>query len=132
LTNREIFSWALFNTKFLIERCLYLNFGNLAGSWPLKPMERRGLKLESTGFFNISMEFLIDRVPSCRILEFWVFGRIRQWATGADDHMSQIQNNHCAETLLTSNELLNVQFDSRNSSYARKSVFFLARVLVKA
>jgi hypothetical protein len=28
------------------------------------------------GFFNNSIKFLIDRVPSCRIFEFWDFGRI--------------------------------------------------------
>jgi hypothetical protein len=54
----------------------------------------------SMGFstsFNI-FNILIDRVPSCRILEF------------------------CAETFPT----------IRNSSYARKDVFFLVRVLVQA
>jgi hypothetical protein len=61
-------------------------------------MERGGSKLDSMGFSNISMKFLIDRVPSSRILEFWNIGRIRQQAMGADDHMSQTQNNPCAET----------------------------------
>jgi hypothetical protein len=28
------------------------------------------------GFFNTSIKFLIERVPSCRIFEFWDFGRI--------------------------------------------------------
>jgi hypothetical protein len=79
LTNREIISWAFFNTKFLIERApsksLYLNFGTLTGSWPLKTMEHQGSKLESMGVFNISMKFLIDRVPSCRKLKFWTYQR---------------------------------------------------------
>jgi hypothetical protein len=59
---------------------VYWNFGTLAGSWPLKPMVlvRTGSKLGSMGFFNVSMKFLIDRVPSCRILQFWDFGRIRE------------------------------------------------------
>jgi hypothetical protein len=50
-----IISWARFSAKFLIERapsCLYLSFGILAGSWPLKPMKRRGSKLRSMGFLT--------------------------------------------------------------------------------
>jgi hypothetical protein len=39
-------------------------------------MEHRDSKLGSIGFFNISIKFLIERVPSCRIFEFWDFGRI--------------------------------------------------------
>jgi hypothetical protein len=42
----------------------------------IEPMEHRGFKLGSMGFFNISIKFLIERVPSCRIFEFWDFGRI--------------------------------------------------------
>jgi hypothetical protein len=47
----------------------------------------------------MSMKFLIDGVPSCRILEFWGFEWIREQTTGADDHESQTQNNFCTETL---------------------------------
>jgi hypothetical protein len=65
-------------------------------------MELRGSKLGSMGFSNISMKFLIDRVPSCRILEFRDFGRIREQATGADDHESLTENNPYAETFQTS------------------------------
>jgi hypothetical protein len=42
----------------------------------IEPMEHRGSKLGFMGFFNISIKFLIERVPSCRIFEFWDFGRI--------------------------------------------------------
>jgi hypothetical protein len=42
----------------------------------IEPMEHRGSKLGSMGFFNISTKFLIERVPSCRMFEFWDFGRI--------------------------------------------------------
>jgi hypothetical protein len=38
--------------------------------------EHKGSKLGYMGFFNISIKFLIDRVPSSRIFEFWDFGRI--------------------------------------------------------
>jgi hypothetical protein len=79
-------------------------------------MERRSSKLRSMGFFKISMKFLIDRVPSCRILEFWVFGQIREQAKTADDHESQTQNNSCAETFPKSSYMS--LSDSRNSSYA--------------
>jgi hypothetical protein len=42
----------------------------------IEPMEHRVSKLESMGFFNINIKFLNERVPSCRIFEFWDFGRI--------------------------------------------------------
>jgi hypothetical protein len=42
----------------------------------IEPMEHRGSKLGSMGFFNISIKFLIERVSLCRIFEFWDFGRI--------------------------------------------------------
>jgi hypothetical protein len=42
----------------------------------IEPMEHRGSKLGSMGFFNISIKFLIERVPSCRKLELWDFCRI--------------------------------------------------------
>jgi hypothetical protein len=42
----------------------------------IKPMEHRGSKLGSMGFFNNSIKFLIERVPSLRIFEFWDFGWI--------------------------------------------------------
>jgi hypothetical protein len=42
-------------------------------------MEYRGSKFESMEFFNISIKFLIDRVPSYRIFEFLDFGRIGSW-----------------------------------------------------
>jgi hypothetical protein len=41
----------------------------------IEPMEQRA-KLGFMGFFNISIKFLIERVPSCRIFEVWDFGRI--------------------------------------------------------
>jgi hypothetical protein len=128
----EIISWAWFSAKFLIERApsaYILNFGTLAGSWPLKPMERRGSKLGSMGFFYISMKFLIESTitPYIGILDF---GRIREQATGADDHESQTQNNPCAETFPTSPYMSHSE--SRNSTNARKDIFFLVRVLVKA
>jgi hypothetical protein len=93
-------------------------------------MEHRGSKLGSMGFFNTSMKFLIDRVPSYRILEFWDFDRIREQATGVDDHKSLTENNLYAETFQTSSHMF--KSDSRNSSYACKSAFFVVRVLVKA
>jgi hypothetical protein len=79
--SREIISWALFSTNFLIERAPpwpifeFWDFGLIMAT---EPMERRGSEFGSMGFFNISMKFLIDRVPSCRILEFRDFGRIRE------------------------------------------------------
>jgi hypothetical protein len=42
----------------------------------IESMEHRGSKLGSMGFFNISIKFLIEGVPSCRIYEFWDFVRI--------------------------------------------------------
>jgi hypothetical protein len=42
----------------------------------IEPVEHRGFKLGSMGFFNISIKFLIERLPSCRIFKFWNFGRI--------------------------------------------------------
>jgi hypothetical protein len=42
----------------------------------IEPVKHRGSNLSSIGFFNISIKFLIERVPSCRIFEFWDFGRI--------------------------------------------------------
>jgi hypothetical protein len=81
------------------------------------------------GFFYISIKFLIDRVPPCRILEFRDFGLIREQATGKDDHESQTQNNSCAETFPKSPYMSHT--DRRNSSYARKDIFFLVRALVK-
>jgi hypothetical protein len=53
----------------------FLNFGRFMA---IKPMKRRGSKLRLMGFFNISIKFLIDRVPSFWILEFFEFGRIRE------------------------------------------------------
>jgi hypothetical protein len=54
----------------------------------IRPMEHRGSKYGFIGFFNISIKFLIDRVLSFRIFEFWDFGWIGEWATDADDHES--------------------------------------------
>jgi hypothetical protein len=44
--------------------------------WLFSSVESRGWKLGSMGYFNIRIKFFIDRVPSCRLLEFWDFGRI--------------------------------------------------------
>jgi hypothetical protein len=58
----------------------------ILGLWPImaiKPIEHRGSKLGSMNFFNISIKFLIDRVPFCQIGE---------QATGADDHEFQNEN----------------------------------------
>jgi hypothetical protein len=49
---------------------------------------------------------------------------------GTDDHESQTQNNPCAENFPMSPYMSHS--DSKNSSYARKDIFFLVRVLVKA
>jgi hypothetical protein len=51
----------------------FWNFGRIM---TIEPIEHRGSKLGSIGFFNISIKFLIERVPSCRIFEFWDFGQI--------------------------------------------------------
>jgi hypothetical protein len=59
-------------------------------------------------------------MPYIGILDF---GRIRDQATGADDHDSQTQNNSCAETFPASPYMSHS--DSRNSSYTRKDIFFL-------
>ena len=51
----------------------------ILGLWPdygRGPMERSGSKLGFLGYSTIVMKFLIDRVPSCPMLEFWDFGRI--------------------------------------------------------
>jgi hypothetical protein len=77
LTNREIISWALFSTKFLIERApswLILVFWDFGRIMAIGPMEHRGSKFGSMSFFNISIKFLIDRVPSCRKFQFWDIG----------------------------------------------------------
>jgi hypothetical protein len=78
LKNGENISWALFSINFLIERAhhgilVFWDFGRIMA---IEPMEHRGSKLGSMGLFNISIKFLIERGPSCRILEFWDFGRI--------------------------------------------------------
>jgi hypothetical protein len=74
LTEREIISWALFSINFLIHGILvFWDFGRIMA---IEPMEHRGSKLGSMGFFIISIKFLIERVPSCHIFEFWDFGRI--------------------------------------------------------
>jgi hypothetical protein len=71
LPSREINSW--------IKRApswLKLIFWDFARFMAIESMDRRGLKSEPIVFFKISIKFLIDRVPSYRILEFWGLGRI--------------------------------------------------------
>jgi hypothetical protein len=82
----------------------------------IEPMEYKGFKLGPWIFSYISIKFLIDRVPSCRIFEFWDFGRIGNYLY--------------AEAFQTSRHMSN--FEYRSSSYACKSLFFLVRVQVKA
>jgi hypothetical protein len=65
------------------ERWTYIT---ILGLWP-----DHGHKIQ--GFFSISKKFLIDEIPLCRILKFWEFGWTEKWATGADVHESQIQDN---------------------------------------
>jgi hypothetical protein len=70
-----------FSINFLIERVpsnhhgilVFWDFGRIMA---IKPIEHRDSKLGSIGFFNINIKFLIERVPSCSIFEFWDFGRI--------------------------------------------------------
>jgi hypothetical protein len=64
------------------------------------------------------------------ILKIWDFGRIGEWAIDADDHETNAKNVPGAETFRRSS--LMFDSDSRNSSYALKSVFSKGRVLVKA
>jgi hypothetical protein len=52
---------------------VFWDFGRILA---IEPMEHRDSKLGSMGFFNISIKFLFVRVASCRIFEFWDFGRI--------------------------------------------------------
>jgi hypothetical protein len=52
---------------------VFWDFGRIMA---IEPMEHRGSKLGPMGFVNISIKFLIERVPLCRIFEFWDFGRI--------------------------------------------------------
>jgi hypothetical protein len=54
----------------------YLYFGTLGRILAIEPMVHRDSKLWFMGFFNISINFLFVRVPSCRIFEFWDLGRI--------------------------------------------------------
>jgi hypothetical protein len=51
------------------------NFGTLAWLWPLmaSASEYKGSKLGFFGWAIISVQLLIDRVPSCHSFDFWDF-----------------------------------------------------------
>jgi hypothetical protein len=62
-----------------------------------------------------------------RMLEYLDFGQIKEQVTVEDDHEFQTQNHFCAETFQTSLYMSNS--GSRNSSFARKGVWFLVKIL---
>jgi hypothetical protein len=84
-------------------------------------MDRRGSKLRSMGFFNISIKFLIDRIQS------WNFGTL---AGLESKPQVQMTIKFKFKTILALRPFQRVLI-CPNSSWVGKDGFFFVRVIVK-